>query len=330
MSDELPPAETSSSPVASSDASFVAPSPLLASLGAGEPVKVLSPFRLALLRGLGAFLAPLLTVVILVWVWQTLKSYVLEPVTQVVREVAVWSIADIHDEMPADGLPDPQNPDIWTRDDVRYARLESGQYVPEDVQRIAARERRAPYGPQSARSLSPLRRSDLSARVDRRSDHLGRVLGRDVRRGGPVRGRRRGVMWRLFEYLVQRVPLVRAVYVPVKQVTSYLFDREGPRFSRVVAVEYPRRGIWTLAFVTGEGLVDIERITGEPMLTILFPTCPVPVTGNVKVIAKREVVDLDVTIEQAAQYVVSYGVVIDEASVKKGELPKLDVEVATG
>ncbi len=75
---------------------------------------------------------------------------------------------------------------------------------------------------------------------------------------------------------MQKVPLIRSIYIPVRQVVNYLFDTEQPRFSRVVAVEYPRRGIWTLAFVTGEGMSDLEKITGEPMLTILFPTCPVP------------------------------------------------------
>ena len=285
-----------------------------------DPPRVLGPFRRAVLRGLGVFLAPLLTVVIIVWVWQTLKSYILEPVTNVTREVLVWSMAEVLEDPPPNAQFDADN-NAFTWNDESWVRLEKGQFIPAHVERTVRRDPGNEFVPRMG--IDYYRRYiDLVYLRGWIVDPIillvfltlmyivGSIFAADAAR----------VMWSLFEYLVQRVPLVRTIYIPVKQVVGYLLDTDAPRFSRVVAVEYPRQGIWTMAFVTGEGLVDIERISGEPMLTILFPTCPVPVTGNTKVVPRREVVDLNVTVEQAAQYVISYGVVISEESVKQAKL----------
>lgn len=287
---------------------------------AAEPARVLGPFRRAVLRGLGVFLAPLLTVVIIVWVWQTLKSYILEPVTNVTREVLVWSMADVLEAPPPNAQFDAAK-NALTWNDESWVRLENGQFIPADVERTVRRDPGSQAVPRMG--IDYYRRYiDLVYLRGWIIDPIillvfltlmyivGSIFAADAAR----------VMWSLIEYLVQRVPLVRSIYIPVKQVVGYLLDTNAPRFSRVVAVQYPCHGIWTMAFVTGEGLVDIERISGEPMLTILFPTCPVPVTGNTKVVPRREVVDLNVTVEQAAQYVISYGVVISEESVKQAKL----------
>ncbi len=90
---------------------------------------VLGPFRHTILRGLAAFLPPLLTVVILVWVWQTLKSYVLEPITQATNQVLTWSITEIIDTPPVDAEFDPHNPQIWHNPQGTFYRLESGQSI---------------------------------------------------------------------------------------------------------------------------------------------------------------------------------------------------------
>jgi uncharacterized membrane protein len=116
------------------------------------------------------------------------------------------------------------------------------------------------------------------------------------------------------------LPVVRAVYAPVKQVTDYMFRQDEPQFHRVVAVEYPRRGVWTIAFVTGDGLSDVQKVSGEPMLTVLFPTSPTPIAGNTKIVARRETIDLPMTIDQAFQFILSFGVVVPEEHVRAGKL----------
>src|SRR5580693_10265594 len=86
------------------------------------------PFRNALLRGLGVLLPPLLTIVILVWIWQTVKAYLLEPVTTETRDLIAWRLADIRDDLPG-ALPTEQN-DVFQADGKLYRLLDDGHYVP--------------------------------------------------------------------------------------------------------------------------------------------------------------------------------------------------------
>jgi uncharacterized membrane protein len=116
--------------------------------------------------------------------------------------------------------------------------------------------------------------------------------------------------WLQFERLIIRVPLVRNVYSSVKQVTDFVFSEREIEYTRVVAVEYPRRGIWQLAFVTGESLLDISAAANEPLLTVFFPCSPMPVTGFTAVVKRSETLDLNITMEQALQFMVSCGVVV--------------------
>ena len=116
--------------------------------------------------------------------------------------------------------------------------------------------------------------------------------------------------WNWIEHGVGRLPVVRAIYNSTKQVTNYVFSERELEFTRVVAVEYPCRGIWSLAFVTNEGMIDVQNAAGEPLLTILLPTSPVPVSGYTMLVPKSEVLDVDMTVEQAVEYIVSCGVVL--------------------
>src|SRR5579862_9640185 len=95
------------------------------------------PFRSALFRGLGALLPPLLTIVILVWIWQTVKAYLLEPVTSETRDLIAWRLAEIRDDLPG-GLPTDQS-DVFQADGKLYRLLDDGHYVPLDVYMIALR-----------------------------------------------------------------------------------------------------------------------------------------------------------------------------------------------
>src|SRR5262249_26435437 len=123
--------------------------------------------------------------------------------------------------------------------------------------------------------------------------------------------------WSWFEQGIGRLPVVRAVYNSAKQVTNYVFSDRELEFTRVVAVEYPCRGIWSLAFVTNDGLIDVQGVTGEPMLTILLPTSPLPISGYTMLVPKSEVLDVDLTVEQAIEYIVSCGVVLPPQQLEK-------------
>ena len=116
--------------------------------------------------------------------------------------------------------------------------------------------------------------------------------------------------WGRFESVIQRLPLVRSVYSAVKQVTDFFFSEQQMKFTRVVAVEYPRLGMWSIAFVTSEGFQDIRAATNDPVVGVFIPTSPMPMTGYALTVRKREVIDLRMSIDEAIQFVVSCGLVI--------------------
>lgn len=114
------------------------------------------------------------------------------------------------------------------------------------------------------------------------------------------------------EALVDRVPLIRRVYPAVKQVTDFFFgDSDQPvKFNRVVAVEYPRKGLWSVGLVTGETMRDIQERVGAECLTVFIPSSPTPFTGYVITVPATETIDLKLTIEDALKFAVSGGVLV--------------------
>ena len=119
-------------------------------------------------------------------------------------------------------------------------------------------------------------------------------------------------LWQMFEHgMVFRLPLVRNVYSSVKQVTDFLLtERDEVEYSRVVAIQYPRIGVWSIGLVTGESMRQIHDAAGEEVVSILIPSSPMPVTGYTVNIRKSEVVDLDMSVDQAFQFCISCGVVV--------------------
>lgn len=115
-----------------------------------------------------------------------------------------------------------------------------------------------------------------------------------------------------FERLIHRLPLIRNVYGSVKQVTDFVFSESEVEYTRVVALEYPRQGIWSLGLVTGESMLDIRSAANEPVLSVLVPTSPAPFTGFTVTVKKSEAVDLNLTIDQAFQFILSCGVVVPD------------------
>jgi len=107
-----------------------------------------------------------------------------------------------------------------------------------------------------------------------------------------------------------RIPLVRTVYTGVKQVTETLFTPGGQSFRKVLLVQFPRENMWSLAFQTGD--VDVtmqEAVSKDPMVSLFIPTTPNPTSGFLMMIAKKDVIELDIAVDQALKYIISLGVV---------------------
>lgn len=118
-------------------------------------------------------------------------------------------------------------------------------------------------------------------------------------------------IWRIIEAIIMNTPILRRVYPYVKQITDFVLTQEEQQkmFSRVVAVEYPRKGIWSIGFVTGSGLKKITANVQKEFLTVLIPNSPTPVTGYVIIVPKEQTITLDMTVEEAFRFAVSAGVI---------------------
>lgn len=127
----------------------------------------------------------------------------------------------------------------------------------------------------------------------------------------------------LGDAMMARIPLVRTVYTGVKQVTQTLFSPGGQSFRKVLLVEYPCAGVWSLAFQTGEVGKEIEGTLGsEPMVSYFIPTTPNPTSGFLMMAPKSKVIEMNMSVDQALKYVISLGVVQPVASVKVEQKPK--------
>jgi len=110
------------------------------------------------------------------------------------------------------------------------------------------------------------------------------------------------------EAVLDRIPLVRSIYSATKQVMETVFSNNSQAFRKVLLVEYPRKGMWTIAFQTGRANLEIETHTGQEMLSIFVPTTPNPTSGFLMMIAKSEVKELSMSIDDALKLVISLGV----------------------
>jgi uncharacterized membrane protein len=279
------------------------------------------------LRGLGVVLPPLLTIVFFLWIGGTVNQYVLEPAKARARDIILWTVErDVRAALEEDELPEAQQgKEQPVVDGVAYKRAKDGTYVPLKYSRLGSGEFVPDSVYQEVKEADKLRQGEAQTAeaVYRRYvevEYLPPILvipfflsvfilllyllGKFIAAGA---GR---FFYGSFERLITRVPFVRKVYSSVKQVSDFLLSERQVQYSRVVAVEWPRKGIWTLALVTGPSFSDIRAAAKEEVLSVLVPTSPMPMTGFTVTVRKSETVDLDISIEQAIQFIVSCGVVV--------------------
>jgi len=273
------------------------------------------PFRRAVLRGLALVMPTLLTIVIFLWAWNAIENYVLRPLESSARYVIVWSIRDIHESIPKGAKPletDDALGETFTYQGRQYVRynLDEKKWIPQLVRDAVKKN----PGEPSPRTADAYYHRYVKIRYLRRQFvlpfflslfilalyFLGKFLAAGMGR----------FLWNFGEGIIHRLPIIRTVYSSAKQVTDFVFSEQEVQYTRVVAVQYPRKGIWSIGFVTGESMKDIHDIAQEPVMSVLMPTSPMPATGFTITVAKSETIDLNLTIDQAIQFVVSCGVVV--------------------
>ncbi len=127
--------------------------------------------------------------------------------------------------------------------------------------------------------------------------------------------------YKRIEKIMVAVPVIRKVYPYIKQLVDFLINEEDkPKFSRVVAVEYPRKGIWSVGFMTGTSLQSIEKKLPDSV-TIFIPSSPTPFTGYTITVQKKDTIDLPITVEEAIRFAVSGGVLVPDHQTLSGSEP---------
>ena len=277
--------------------------------------KKLHPARRAVLRGLGVVLPPLLTIVVFLWAWSLIESKILVHMESGAAWCLTFGLGDSYPEPPPEArVTQVDGETVYRVKSRKYTEVESGGLV---LSTIVQRVRQNPIKGME-KPETPWQYKNQYVRIVFMPRYIvvplflavfivilylvGSFIAAGVGR----------MMWSFFEGLIARLPLVRNVYSSVKQVTDFLFTDAEIEFNRVVAVEYPRKGIWSIGFVTGESMIDISAAAQEPVLSVLMPTSPMPATGFTVTVKKSETVDLDLTIDQAIQFVVSCGVVVPD------------------
>jgi len=114
----------------------------------------------------------------------------------------------------------------------------------------------------------------------------------------------------LYERILSRIPVVRSVYGAVKNFAEVIFSDSGSSFKKVLLIQYPREGLYSLAFQTSDKLEEVQSRTGDTVVTCFLPTTPNPTSGFMLFVPREDVTVLDMSVEDALKMIISLGVVV--------------------
>lgn len=123
-----------------------------------------------------------------------------------------------------------------------------------------------------------------------------------------------------WERLLARVPVVKSIYYSVKQVSDTLFSDSGQAFRKALLVQYPREGSWTVAFLTGQPGGDVANHLQGDFVSVYVPTTPNPTSGFFLMIPRQDVIELDMSVDDALKYIISMGVVVPKNKPRSNNL----------
>ena len=110
------------------------------------------------------------------------------------------------------------------------------------------------------------------------------------------------------------IPIFKTIYTSVKKVSDTLFSGKGNAFRQTLLVQYPRAGVWTLAFQTGEPTGEVGDKLGDGFVSVYVPTTPNPTSGFFLLMPKSEVIELSISVDEALTYIISMGAVAPDVS----------------
>ena len=127
-----------------------------------------------------------------------------------------------------------------------------------------------------------------------------------------------------WESLMHRIPVVRSIYSAAKNFAEIVFSDSEHSFKRVLLIEYPRKGLYSLAFQTASELGEVQGRTGEDVICCFVPTTPNPTSGFIIIVPRKDVVFLDMEVDEALKMIISLGVVVPRW--RKGQIGELPLE----
>lgn len=272
-------------------------------------------FRRFFLRGLAALVPTLLTFAILVWAYQFVDQYVGTYITRGLMSLCRTiryepSPLLVNPELDAllYGTPLDQWDERGRRLTIEYRIIHSRALVsPEERTREQAQELRSKALWELAfrkYHLHLLGFAIAIVLVYFTGFFLASFMGRAT--------------WRLAEGIIRRLPVIRAVYTNVKQVTDFLLTEKPLEFSGVVAIQYPRQGVWSLALSTGAPIKPLQDSVEEELVTVFIPSSPTPFTGYVVQVPRRDVIELNISIDDGLRFTISGGVIKPGAALPDG------------
>jgi uncharacterized membrane protein len=263
-------------------------------------------FKRFFMRGLAALAPTLVTIALLLWAYQFIDQNIGQHITRSVLTLYAWG-GEPHPALGIDreaALKYGEPIDLWDPD--------TGQRLTSHYMTImnAEASQEAANNPE----LQAAKRAamwDLVRRKWRIFNFIGfviailliYVMGYFL---ASFIGR---ATWLLVERTLQRVPLIGAIYPNIKQVTDFFISDKKLGFSGVVAVQYPRHGIWSIGLVTGPPMRAVGKKDKRDLITVFIPSSPTPVTGYTITVSREDVLELDLTLDEALRYTISAGVV---------------------
>ena len=128
-----------------------------------------------------------------------------------------------------------------------------------------------------------------------------------------------------WESLMDRIPVVRAIYSAVKKFAEMVFSDKSQSFKNVLLIQYPRKGLYSLAFQTSSELGEVQGRTGEEVICTFVPTTPNPTSGFIIIVPRKDVIVLDMEVDEALKMIISLGVVVP--SWRKDQIGELPLEL---
>ncbi len=114
---------------------------------------------------------------------------------------------------------------------------------------------------------------------------------------------------RISEYIVDRMPVIRTLYGAIKQIFETIMASQSTAFREVVMLEYPRKGVWSIGFVTGISKGEVQHLTKQETVNVFVPTTPNPTSGYLLFVPKKELKYLEMSVEEGVKLVVSAGII---------------------